>query len=91
MPNPNGPASENKARSRIIHWLGNLIAALGGRLFAADDTAALRHGWQITVRLQTSMSASDSAFLVTHELDAYEGELRVHAARDTVAIPRDHV
>ena len=50
VPNPNGAASENKARSRIAHWLGNLAAATGDRLFAADDTAAVQHGWQITVR-----------------------------------------
>jgi hypothetical protein len=50
VPYRNGPASENKARSRITRWLGNLAAAVGSRLFAAGDTSAVQHGWQITVR-----------------------------------------
>jgi hypothetical protein len=66
-------------------------APLSARAEYQGEHFLQRGGWQITVRLRTSMSASDSAFLVTHELDAYEGERRVHATRDTVAIPRDHV
>jgi hypothetical protein len=50
VPYPNGPPSKSKAHRRNTHWLGNLVAALGGRLFAADDATAVQHGWEITVR-----------------------------------------
>jgi uncharacterized protein len=66
-------------------------APLSARAECEGEHFLERGGWRITVSLRTSMSATNSEFLVTQELDAFEGDVRVHAARDTVAIPRDHV
>ncbi|MGO9885723.1 MAG: CocE/NonD family hydrolase [Solirubrobacteraceae bacterium] len=50
-----------------------------------------RGEWQVKVRLHTSMSATSDTFVVTRELDAYEGDECVHSARNAVEIPRDGV
>jgi hypothetical protein len=48
--NDTSPTSENKPRNRVARWLAGRIAAVGARLFAAEDLAATQHGWQITQR-----------------------------------------
>jgi hypothetical protein len=44
-------------------------------------------GYRVVTR--TSLSADAEAFTVTTELDAYEGDVQVHATRRAVRIPRD--
>jgi uncharacterized protein len=52
----------------------------------------LRRGeWDVRVRVTTSMSSTATHFVITRELDAYEGQQRVHAARSATEIPRDGV
>jgi putative CocE/NonD family hydrolase len=48
-------------------------------------------GWRIRIALRTSLSATAESFLVTRELDAFEGDVCVHSARHSAEIPRDHV
>jgi predicted acyl esterase len=50
-----------------------------------------RDGWRIAIRLRTSMSATADSFLVTKDLDAFEGDVCVHSARSAVEVPRDGV
>lgn len=50
-----------------------------------------RGDWQVKVRLHTSMSATADTFVVTRQLDAYEGNDHVHSARNVLEIPRDGV
>jgi hypothetical protein len=50
-----------------------------------------RGDWRIRVELRTSMSATAESFLITKDLDAFEGEVCVHSAHHSVEIPRDHV
>ena len=44
------PASENKARTRLVSWLAALAELAGTRLFARDDLTARQYGWQVTKR-----------------------------------------
>ncbi|HEY2443745.1 MAG TPA: hypothetical protein VGI31_11455 [Streptosporangiaceae bacterium] len=46
----NTPTSATQARGRAARWLAGLAEAAGRRWFAADDRAAIGHGWQITAR-----------------------------------------
>ena len=48
-----------------------------------------RDDWRIRVDGHTSMSADAEAFTVTTDRDAYEGDVRVHALRRAVRIPRN--
>ena len=48
-------------------------------------------GWRIRIALRTSLAATAGAFVVTKELDAFEGDVPVHSVRDSVEIPRDLV
>jgi uncharacterized protein len=50
-----------------------------------------RDEWRIAIRLRTSMSATTDSFLVTKDLDAFEGDVCVHSARSAVELPRDGV
>jgi len=50
-----------------------------------------RGGWHASVRTASTMSATDTAFLVTNMLDAYEGDRRVFAKTWHSAVPRDCV
>ncbi len=50
-----------------------------------------RGDWRIRVELRTSMSATAESFLITSDLDAFEGDVRVHSAHHSVEIPRDNV
>ncbi len=48
-----------------------------------------RGDWRIRVVVNTSVSADAEAFTVTTERDAYEGDVRVHALRRAVRVPRN--
>lgn len=48
-----------------------------------------RGDWRIRVAVNTSVTADAEAFTVTTERDAYEGDVRVHALRRSVQIPRN--
>jgi hypothetical protein len=50
-----------------------------------------REGWEVTVTFRTSMTSTATHFVVARELDAFEGEARVHATRTVTEIPRDGV
>jgi predicted acyl esterase len=50
-----------------------------------------REGWEITVTARTSMTSTATNFVIARELDAFEGNARVHASRTVAEIPRDGV
>jgi putative CocE/NonD family hydrolase len=50
-----------------------------------------RGGWRTRVTTRTVLTADAEAFLVTNEVDAWEGDVRVHAGARTARIPRDLV
>ena len=50
-----------------------------------------RGDWRIRVEAVATMSADATAFRITNELDAYEGDTRVAIRRWHREIPRDHV
>lgn len=57
-----------------------------------DGEHYLRRGdWSVRVVIRTSMSSTATSFLVTRDLDAFEGAARVHSARSSAEIPRDCV
>jgi uncharacterized protein len=64
---------------------------LSARVEHTAEHFLARGAWRIRIHTRTSMSCTADAFLVTRELDAYQGEERVHAARSSVTIPRDFV
>jgi putative CocE/NonD family hydrolase len=52
----------------------------------------LRRGdWSVKVLVRTSMSSTAERFVVTRDLDAFEGNARVHSARSSAEILRDCV
>jgi putative CocE/NonD family hydrolase len=50
-----------------------------------------RDRYRIRVEARATMTSTGDAFLVTNEVDAYEGNVRVAASRSSRAIPRDLV
>ena len=50
-----------------------------------------RRDWRIRVVINTSLSGDAEHFTVTTDVDAYEGDVPVHATRRAVRIPRDGV
>jgi hypothetical protein len=50
-----------------------------------------RGDWRIRIVTRTTMSCTSDAFLITKELDAFEGDARVHGARSNIEVPRDLV
>lgn len=64
-------------------------APLSARVDCEGEHFIKRGEWRVRVTLRTSMSATADQFLITDELDAYEGDVRVHGARHSVRIPRD--
>ncbi len=51
----------------------------------------VRGAWQVRVRTLSVMTATATHFLVTNELEAFEGEVRVFAKAWQFSTPRDHV
>ena len=57
-----------------------------------DGEHFLRRGeWSVRVVVRTSMTSTRTSFVVTRDLDAFEGAARVHSARSSAEIPRDCV
>ena len=55
-------------------------------------TASLERGdWKIRIETSSTLSADTESFHITNELDAYEGNARVHASMRTHTVPRDLV
>jgi uncharacterized protein len=51
--------------------------------------ALVRGDWRTRVETRTVVTADAEAFLVTNEVDAWEGDVRVHAGARTARIARD--
>ncbi|HTU28098.1 MAG TPA: CocE/NonD family hydrolase [Solirubrobacteraceae bacterium] len=64
---------------------------LSARVECDGEHFLTRGDWHIRIALRTSMTSTADSFTVTHDLDAYEGDTRVHATRRSVEIPRDQV
>ncbi len=64
---------------------------LSARVDCQGDHFLCRDEWRIEIRLRTSLSATADSFLVTKDLDAFEGDVCVFNARNAVEIPRDGV
>jgi putative CocE/NonD family hydrolase len=64
---------------------------LSARVDCEGEHFLARGEWRITVRLRTAMSSTAESFMVSKDLDAFEGDVCVHSARDVVEIPRDNV
>ena len=62
---------------------------LSARLEYHAEHHLRRDGWRIRVVVDTSVSADAENFVVATALDAYENQVRVHALRRSVQIPRD--
>jgi predicted acyl esterase len=45
--------------------------------------------WRVSIRVRTTMSSTAESFLITSEVDAFDGDVRVHGRRSNVSIPRD--
>jgi uncharacterized protein len=50
-----------------------------------------RGGWRVRVETRTVLTATADQFVVTNDVDAWEGEVRVHASSRAHAVPRDLV
>jgi hypothetical protein len=50
-----------------------------------------RDGWRTRARVESEMTCTAHAFLVTALLEAHEGETRVFGRAWSLAFPRDHL
>jgi hypothetical protein len=64
---------------------------LSARAECEGEHFLARGDWRIQIALRTSMTSTADTFTVTHDLDAYEGDTRVHSIRRSTQIPRDEV
>ena len=64
---------------------------LSARLDWEGEHFLQRDSWRIRIATRTALTATTGSFLLTTDLDAYEGETRVHATRRVAQIPRDGV
>ncbi len=64
---------------------------LTARVQCDEEQYLRRDPWRVRVLARTALSSSLDELLLTMELDAYEGDRRVHSARRTTAFPRDGV
>jgi uncharacterized protein len=64
---------------------------LSARLEYRGEHFLTRGDWRIRVLVNTSVSADAESFTVTTDVDAFEGNVEVHAVRRAVRIPRDGV
>ncbi|NVI89399.1 CocE/NonD family hydrolase [Actinomadura sp. BRA 177] len=51
----------------------------------------VRGGWDVSTVSRTKLTSTETDFLLHAELDAYEGDLRVHSRNWTITIPRDQL
>ena len=64
---------------------------LSARAVSRSSTSVARGAWRTRVEATSTMTASGGAFLVTTQVEAYEGETRVFARSTERSIPRDLV
>ena len=64
---------------------------LSAKAVCRSTTRVGRGGWRTRVEASSTMTASADAFLVTTQVEAYEGETRVFARSTERSIPRDLV
>ena len=64
---------------------------LSARLEYRAEHFLTRRDWRIRVVVNTSLSGDAEQFTLTTDVDAYEGDVAVHATRRAVRIPRDGV
>jgi hypothetical protein len=76
----------NRTSYRIVE--GDPLSA--GVRVRCESTLA-REDWHTRVETDSRMTATASEFLVSHTLDAYEGDERVYARTWTLTFPRDGV
>jgi hypothetical protein len=50
-----------------------------------------RGGWQTRVQTESVMTSTATHFLITNQLEAFEGEVRVFARTWSFSVPRDLV
>jgi hypothetical protein len=62
---------------------------LSARVDYESEHFLRRDQWRIAIRLRTAMSCTATSFLVTKDVDAFEGDVCVHSARNAVEVPRD--
>lgn len=56
-----------------------------------EEHTLRRDDWHVSVHVRTKLTGTAEAFTLSHALDAYEGDVRVHSSRGAIEIPRDHV
>lgn len=64
---------------------------LSARIEHDGEHSLRRGGWEVRVRVRTAMSSTATHFVITRELDVYEGGQLFHTARSATDIPRDGV
>jgi hypothetical protein len=64
---------------------------LSASVRARCSSTLARDGWHTRIETDSHMTATATDFLVTHALDAYEGDERVYARTWTLRLPREGV
>ncbi|MDN5767883.1 MAG: CocE/NonD family hydrolase [Humibacillus sp.] len=64
---------------------------LSARTDCRRDIEISEGDWRIRITATASMTSTHDAFLVTNEIDAFEGEVRIATKRSSRAIPRELV
>ena len=77
------------AERNVAHYVIREGDPLSAEVRVEVDLELGRGEWQTSVQVRSTMSADTERFLVTTELDAYEGGLRRFGRRWEQAIPRD--
>jgi putative CocE/NonD family hydrolase len=77
---------KNTASYRIVE--GDPLSA---RIICRVATSLAREGWNTRVEATSTITSDRERFTVTAGIDAYEGDVRVHAATRTLHFPRDGV
>ena len=78
----------DRANERFTIVEGEPLSATAER---TDSHSLIRGAWRVEVLTATSMSATETEFLVTSDVDVREGDLRVFTRHRSVRIPRDGV
>lgn len=63
---------------------------LSARVECRRRIVSRRDDWQTRLEVTAVMTADAGHYHVSSTLDAYEGEIRIHTAAHTAAIPREH-
>ena len=99
-----GASSRTSWSGRRLHESGLAFGERGSDVFtivegdplSARIDRAYRHelergSWKVACETRTSLSATATDFILSTELEVFEGEERVHRLERTVSIPRDGV